>query len=112
MSDIISNLADAYDVELNIYFDIKEIVMTAKHYDTKTKRAYSYNIKYAECIYFEMNYTEEETCDVWDLTDGIEEVTSPKPGIRVFNINFAGDDVILKIKCRKFTMTRIDDIAL
>ncbi len=107
--NILSYLADAYDVEVKFNFDNKEIVMKATHFNSKDKKAYTYELVFADCVCFEMNYTEEEDLALWDLTEGIEEMPSPKSGIRVFKINFADDDVVLTIKCRKFTMTRLDE---
>lgn len=101
---LVANFSDGSDAEVNFIFDERIIIITA--YDDKTVTRYK--LIFSECIYFEMNYTEEDNPDIWNFTDGIQEITSSKFGIRIFAINFAGDDVILKIMCRKFTMSRID----
>jgi hypothetical protein len=98
-SDLLTHFVDGSDVEVRIDFYAKVVEVSA--YDEETRRRYI--LMFADCTSITVTYADEEDPMLNHLTEGIHELQSTTPGLRLFHILFA-DESMLEIGCKRFTM--------
>ena len=101
MDELVTHFVDGSDVQLTFSLDERRIELTA--YDEAMHGRY--RLVFSRCVRVYIEYGEDEdVLDLNNLTEGVSELDTPRPGLRAFRIGFA-DDSEMEIWCREFAMS-------
>lgn len=101
---LVANFVDGSGAVIEVKFDEKRVVMNA--YDEKTRHRYLLYFTGCRSIRIDYSTADEESADLFNLTEGVQELVGTSVDTRIFRVGFM-DESQLEIHCTGFSMQPI-----